>query len=387
MRKGGRPQRTSRLAAGAAALVLLGALGALGPLGCERPGPGEDVAAAVPAEPAVEVEVTPVRRGSVGQTISVPGSLVARRESRIGAEVKGRIERIFVDEGDRVAEGDSLFQIDRSLYEVGVHEGEAQLRVAQAERRQVQSDLARAEKLRGKQIVSAQELGRLRTQLEVAGAREEQAERALARAQTDLEHTLVLAPYDGSVVGRLEDEGTTALVQPQTTVLVLQETSQLEARVAIPESQLSDVAVGDLALIHVEGMPRPFRARIASVGDAIDPATRTYLATMRVPNLEHQLKAGIFAHVEIVPEEKADVLVVPPEAIRREEGRTRVLAVRDGRAEAVPIEVGLVSKSGAEVLDGLDEGELVIVGEAARRIAPGLRVRAREDGAGGAAAP
>jgi RND family efflux transporter MFP subunit len=184
------------------------------------------------------------------------------------------------------------------------------------------------------------------------------------------------------VAARLADEGTTALVQPQTIVLVLQESGALEARAALPESQLARVRVGDPAELRVEGLPAPIPTRVSAVGDAIDPTTRTYVVRMPVANEDHALKAGVFALVEIAPQAKADALVVPREAIRSEEGRTRVFTIEDGRATPRLVSVGVVSASDAEILDGLEDGAPVIVGREAREIAPGMRVRVTgEDGA------
>jgi RND family efflux transporter MFP subunit len=197
-------------------------------------------------------------------------------------------------------------------------------------------------------------------------------------AELDLRRTTVRAPYAGAVVKRLADEGTTALRTPQTIVIVLQETHELEGRATIPEAYLAAVSVGDRAEVSVEGHPEPIATTISAVGDAVDPATRTYEVKMRVPNPEHRLKAGVFAAVTIHPRPRKDALLVPREAIRTEEGRTRVLAVRDGHAVAVPVELGVVSADSAEVLAGIESGERVIVGEEAQTIAPGMAVRERE---------
>jgi cobalt-zinc-cadmium efflux system membrane fusion protein len=170
-------------------------------------------------------------------------------------------------------------------------------------------------------------------------------------------------------------------------VLVLQESGELEARATIPESRLALVRVGDPALLHVEGLRAPIQTEIHAVGDAIDPATRTYTVRMRVPNPDHALKAGVFAEVEILPRSKRDALVVPRDAIHSDEGSSRVFTIRDGVATAVPVTVGVVSEDQVEILDGVRVDTPVIVGEAARRLAPGMRVRAapaadaRPDGA------
>jgi RND family efflux transporter MFP subunit len=323
----------------------------------------------------VEVTTALVLRGEIAQRISAPGTLAALRESRIGTEVRGLLQEIFVSEGDRVEAGDPLFQIDPEPYELALRQAKAGLDLAQAERRQKGADLKRARALLGKDVVSRQEVDRMQTTVAVAQAQERQAAEAVALAELNLRRTLVHAPYAGAVAERLADEGTTALAQPQTIVVVLQETHRLEGRATIPETHLANIAVGDRARIHVEGIPEPFETRISSVGDVVDRATRTYEVKMELANPEHRLKAGVFAHVEILPEPKQNVLLVPRTAIRSEEGRTRVLTVRDGLAVAVPVELGLVSPESAEVLGGLEPGQQVIVGEAAQTIAPGMAVR------------
>ncbi len=345
-------------------------------LACDQPesaAPASSGQAA--ASLAVDVSTVRAQRGSITQVISAPGSLVARRESRIGAEVRARIERVYVSEGDRVEAGDPLFQIDPSAYEMNLRQAIAGADVARAERRQLESDLARARKLMTENVVAEQEIERLETLLEVSRARQSQAAEAVAIARHNLEQTVIKAPYSGSVAARLADEGTTALVQPQTIVVVLQETAELEAHATIPESQLALVRVGDTALVHVEGLPEAIRTEISAVSDTIDPATRTYLVKMRIPNPDYSLKAGVFAHIEIEPSEKTEALLVPRMAIRTEDGRTRVLLVEDGRAVAANVQIGVVSESFAEVLSGLNDGDEVIVGKEAGIIAPGMAVR------------
>jgi RND family efflux transporter MFP subunit len=327
------------------------------------------------AEPVVEVQTTAVRHGSILQRLTASATLEARRESRIGTEVQGRILRVHVDDGDRVAAGDPLFEIDPEPYQMALRQAEARLDLMRAQRAQGESDLARARSLRERGVVAVQAIEQLETQLAVARANERQADEAVALARHQLSRTRVVAPWAGSVAARLVDEGSTALVQPQTIVLVLQESGALEARAAIPESQLALLRVGDPAKLHVEGIAGPIETTISAVGDAIDPATRTYSIRMPVANEDHALKAGVFAMVEIEPRPKADVLVVPRAAVRSEDGRTRVFTVRDGRATPVSVVLGLVGEAEAEVLEGLEAGTPVIVGEAAGQIAPGMRVR------------
>jgi RND family efflux transporter MFP subunit len=323
----------------------------------------------------VDVKTTRIARGVIQPRVSAPGSIVARRVSHIGAEVRGRIEKILVDEGDRVAAGDALFEIDREPFEIALRQAEAGLALARSERQQIHADLRRLDKLQKKAIVSLDQRDRMRTNVAVAKARETQAAESVALALHNLGQTIVVAPFGGSIAARLVDEGTTALVQPQTIVVVLHETAELEAQANIPESQLAVIRVGDPARVHVGDQTAPIETEVASVSDTIDATTRTYRVRMRIQNADHRLKAGVFARIDIFPREKRDVLLVPRESVRSEAGHTSVLLVRDGRAQAVPVRLGMATGTHAEVLSGLDVDSEVIVGESAREIAPGIRVR------------
>lgn len=358
----------------AAALTLLAVLACGAGPGKETASPG---AVGVTAGAAVEVETAVARRGTVLPRLLAPGSIIARRTSQIGAEVTGRIERVLVDVGDRVETGDLLFEIDPSTFEAAARQAEAALELTRAERRQMASDLERARELRQKDVLSEQGFEQIETQLTVARAREQEAKAALAIARESLAKTRVFAPYAGTVAKRLADEGTTARAMPQTIVVELQETGDLEAVSALPELVHARVHIGDRALLTVEGLPEPVETRVFSVADTIDSMTRTFLVRMRVPNPDHRIKAGVFARVEIFSNDRVDTLLIPREAVRSEAGRTSVLVVRGGKAIEVPVRLGIVSEDAIEVLSGLDEGGEVIVGEAALDLAPGTAVTPR----------
>jgi RND family efflux transporter MFP subunit len=355
--------------------------------GCERSGePAAGLAGSAPTlGRSVEIETARVRRGSIVQRISAPSSIVARREAHIGTEVRGRIKEIFVEEGDRVAAEAPLFQIDSEPYVSALRQSEAALDRVRAERAQMQADLERARSLRRQNIVAEQDSDRIATQLEVARAQEREAGEAVVLSKRNLERTLVRAPFKGAITRRLVDEGTTALVQPQTIVLILQEISLLEAVATIAEIHFAAIQVGDVVLLHIDGLPLPIQTEVSVVGDAIDPASRTYRVKMPVPDPEHRLKAGLFARAEILPQAKSQVLLAPREAVRSQDGQTQVLVVRDGTATLATIEIGLISENAIEVLAGLREDDEIVVGDAARSLAPGMRVHARDVRAGAGA--
>ncbi|MFQ5416913.1 MAG: efflux RND transporter periplasmic adaptor subunit [Myxococcota bacterium] len=361
------------------ALLLLLA-GALAPLACR----GTEVVSPQPEdseEPVMAVETARVRRGPIVSRVVVSGSLVARRTSQIGPRLPGRIARLHVHVGDRVAEGDVLFEIESSSTAAVLSQARAGRDVARAERRQLAEDLAAQEKLLEDELVAEQRVAHLRTQLEVARAHERQAARAVEIAQRDLADATVRAPYAGSISRRLADEGTT--VTPQTTVVELQETAWLEARAAVAESHLDLVHVGDRVRIHVQGRSQPIESEVSAVSDTIDPATRTYLVRIVVSNHRRELKAGVLAKIEITPAALSDVLMIPRSAIDVVDGRSLVFRVREGRVESVAIETGIVTEEAAVIVDGLAPGDVVVVGDAARLLVPGMKVESAEAASAG----
>jgi RND family efflux transporter MFP subunit len=350
--------------------VLALAAGSLA-LACGAAEPAVSSAAAA-QEPVMAVETARVARGEIRAHLVVAGSLVARRASQIGARVPGRIARLRVHVGDRVAKGDILFEIESYTYAAALKQARAGLDVARAERRQFEEDLERQETLLDKDLVPQQRVAQLRTRVEVAQARERQAAQAVEIAGRDLADTAVRAPYAGSIARRLADEGTA--VMPQNTVLEIQETAWLEARAAVAESRLGLVHVGDGVRIYVPGRPEAIQAQVDAVADTIDPATRTYLVRIAVPNADHRLKAGLFAKIEIDPRSLADVLRVPRTALRTVDGRSEVFRIHEGRAESVVVQTGIVTEEAAEIVDGLIEGETVIVGDAVQLVVPGMKL-------------
>lgn len=347
---------------------------AAGP-GCK---PAEPVAAApvreAPATPPKRVEIATVEEAPPDRTqpFTTHGSLLPRRASPIAAEVAGRVTAVHVELGDRLEAGAPLFRIDPRPYELALAEAQAGLELARAEARQLAAEQRRAESLRVRHVTSDQAVERLATSLAVARARERQAEIRRDLAARNLALTEVRAPFPSSVAERRVDEGT--LVSPQTVVVVLHESAELEARVAIPEPLLGRVRPGDRAELFLEGSAGPLEARVRVVSDAIDPDTRTFLVRIPVRNSAHVLKAGAFLRAVIHAGAPSGALLVPRSAVRSADGESSVLVVRNGFAEAVEVSLGLVAQDTVEVLRGLEPGARVVVGADAARLVPGTPV-------------
>jgi RND family efflux transporter MFP subunit len=332
----------------------------------------------VVAAPAEELVATArVRRGEVTAPVITTGSIAARRSSPIGPSVPGRILAVFVHVGDEVPLGTPLFQIDPGPYAIAVQAAEAGLALARAELDNAREDARSAAALAEKEIVSREQHRQIRTRLAIAGARVEQAESALARARDDLFRTFVLAPYAAIVVERLAHEGTMATVTPNTTVVVLHAAGELEAVLSVPEATGVSVRTGDAVRLSIEGVPEPMESEVSAVTASVDPATRTYKvrAPVRALATREPVKAGAFVHAEIAPRPREAALLVDRTAVAHHDGSAVAFRAASGRVERVTLRLGTIGERDVEVIEGLADGDEVVVGEAVARLSDGARIR------------
>lgn len=216
---------------------------------------------------------------------------------------------------------------------------------------------------------SALERGRTPfTNPELDGARAgvSQAQALVAIAQAAVDDTIIKAAFDGVVVDRNIDVG--SLASPASPAFVLA-ASNVEVHLTVDESRVGLVRPGQPAELTLAAFPgRTFTATVASVAPSADARTHTFEVKLRAPDPDRALRAGMFAQVAVVTEQKSNALLVPAAAVVAQGNASVVFVVKDGRATLRPIRTGLIDARNVEVLDGLTAGErIVVVGVAAVR--------------------
>jgi RND family efflux transporter MFP subunit len=194
-------------------------------------------------------------------------------------------------------------------------------------------------------------------QLSVADV--DRARAAFDEARTNFEHTRIVARMSGSVDKRQVDAGT--LVSPATPLCTIVRTDPAMVVVNVPEAEIGLLRVGSDALVTASAGMVSLQGRVERVAPTVDMATRTMTAEIVIPNADGALRPGMYTDVELLIEEKPDVVLAPEQALVRREGRTEVMVVKEGVAYATPVEVGIVSEGQAEVLEGVAVGDLVVV--------------------------
>jgi RND family efflux transporter MFP subunit len=335
------------------------------------------------------VEVIEVSRSSDKSVIELPGSIQAITEAPILARADGYVQRRMVDIGDRVRTGQSLAEIDAPEMDQQIRQAKANLQQAQAavdqaaanyERGQADEDLAKVTAQRwsallGKGVVSRQENDRYQSEYHALVSATKALEKALAAQRSNVaaaeanlgrldqmqSYRLVKAPFEGVITQRNVDVG--ALVNTGNTLLFrIAQINTLRTYLNVPQANASEVRVGQPARLSVSNLPgRQFTGTVARTASALDPATRTLLVEVRVPNPGGALLPGMYARVALTGARSNAPLRIPSDAlIARGEG-TEVAVVRDGHTVHLQkIEVGRDYGDHLEVVGGLQEGQTVI---------------------------
>jgi RND family efflux transporter MFP subunit len=325
-----------------------------------------------PTQLAVSVQVAEVGRGPVRETVRYVGSVEAYDSVTVLPKVTGILESIGVDIGDSVSKGDLLATIDDAEFVQRVEQAKANLKLAEArlERNRInlvsaEREYARTETLVNDGLTPEQQLDLAAAQRDGASADVDLAEADVARTQAalseariNLENTRIAARMSGYVDKRRVDPGT--LVSPTTPLCTIVSTNPAIVVINVPENDISLLQVDGLAAVKVGAGEVEYQGRVKRIAPTVDVTTRTIVAELVVPNAEGALRPGMYADVLLVAREKADALVVPEESLIRLNGQTDVLRVVDDVARTTRVTLGIIGEGYIEVIDGLEEGELVV---------------------------
>jgi RND family efflux transporter MFP subunit len=358
---------------------------------------GEEAAptSAQQPESALPVKAVPVRRGDLVMRLESPGEAFTERMIVVKSEVSGNIKSLNVKEGKHARAGEILVEIDDQEYRLKWERAEAlrlkylsdllldkqfappekKMDAEAAERiKKAEQDFSKAGSLFGQGMISREEFEKAKRSYESllieSGAKQEevmaaakgltQAEIDARIAQLELERTKIRAPFAG-IISDIK-------VSPQENIaagrelFTLVEISQIKVQAKVLESEIGKMKVGYEAALRFSAYPgKIFKGHVEAVSPMVNPEDRTCAVHIAVDNPQEEIKPGMHAEVEIAADVYKDRLLVPQEAVLVRGGRKLVFAVEDGLAKWRYIEVGLENKDYAEILDGVKEGEMVIV--------------------------
>jgi membrane fusion protein (multidrug efflux system) len=320
--------------------------------------------------------LVPVVSKQISKNIDLPGEILPFLTVSLHAKTPGYVERVLVDRGSVVKEGQLLVELNAPELKAQIAEGESKARAAESERLQSEAQLAGAqstfermkEAAKTPGAVAANELLQAEKQVDAAQAlvraREQsvRAAQALVEAQKDLAAYLrIMAPFAGVVTDRLVHPGALVGTGADTVLLVIQQVSHLRLVVPVPEEAVGGITRGANVSFHVPAYPeRIYSGTVARISHELDQKTRTMAVELDVQNRDDSLAPGMYPAVKWPVRRAHPALLVPRTSVVTTTERTFVIRNRNGRAEWVDVKKGASDGDLVEVIGKLTEGDQVV---------------------------
>lgn len=351
-----------------------------------------EAASATVKQGPVEVPVITVKSAPVETDVTLPGNIQGLTEAVLYARADGYISKRYVDIGQRVSAGQLLVDIESPEIQQQVMQGRATLEQAQsnlgaaeASLQQYKANLLLAEEtdkrtstLVQRGVLSKQEGDQSRSTLlarqadvEAGQASVRTAEHAIRAARANLKrleelqgYTHVRAPFSGVITARNIDIGTLVSAGSGSSVRELfrmAQSGRLRIFVNVPQSEVRSIRIGMPCTLTVRQFgTREFLATVVRTAEALDPASRTLLTEVQLPNPNGELLPGMYAQVKFHVRRAHPPLLIPSEALITNSNGEQVAIVRNGRIHLQPVISGNDYGPQVEILNGVAEGDRLV---------------------------
>jgi RND family efflux transporter MFP subunit len=294
--------------------------------------------------------------------IQATGKALPVRESLLSAEVSGTIDKIFVNEGDRVKKGKVLLRFDQKGFYLEVQHAKAALAAAKTQVNQLELEVNRISKLVDQEAATVATLDQLKAQYDGAVAQEQMAAVAVRMTQKQLGDSVLRAPYNGMISEILHEEGEFCPSMPQTMLIKIVDTSSLEVQVYLPEEVSGDVEVGHTAEVEVESAGVTTTGEVIFVSNRLHSDSQTLEIKVKLDNEQGKIKGGAFTRVNMIRRAMDDALLVPLKSVQRgDDGKPYVFIAVGDKVQNTRVRLGEASGNNVLVLDGLSAGQQVAV--------------------------
>jgi membrane fusion protein, multidrug efflux system len=321
-------------------------------------------------------KLAPVVAKPVSRTVELPGEFAAYQKVSLNARIPGYVERVLVDRGSVVKQGDLLAELSAPELEAQIAEAESKVQAAESDRLQAEAQVAAAEATYDRLkkasqtpgAIAGNELIQAEKTLEAARALVRSREQAVRSVQSAVKaqklmqsYLKITAPFAGVVTQRFVHPG--ALVGPgsQSPVLELQQVSRLRLIVAVPEQYVGGLMRGAHVPFTVPARPeRTYTGPVARISHALDPNTRAMAVELDVMNRDGSLSPGMYPSVKWPVRQSRPALFVPKTSVVTTTERVFVIRDKSGLAEWVDVKKGPVEGDLMEVTGNLKAGDQVV---------------------------
>jgi len=308
------------------------------------------------------VVLVPVAVRDVEERVAATGQLLAKQRADVAAQVGGEITQILADEGEAVAEGTVVLEIDPDRRRIDLDRARARVAEAASALAESERQHKRVQELAAKDIASRAQQDQAQMNLESARSRLQAAKADLGAADRATADSRVTTRFAGVIGRRFVSRG--EFVQPGQKLFELVSLDPVEVEFSLPESDASRMVLGLPLDVTVAPYPdETFHATVSMISPVVDERTRTLRVKALLANPDGKLRPGLFARSDLGIAKRENVVLVPEEAVlQRGDGAVVFRAVDGGtKAERVVVELGKIKGGEAEIIAGLAAGDTVVV--------------------------
>jgi HlyD family secretion protein len=353
---------------------------------------------------AEQVYIEPVKAKKIESVVTAPAEINPSLKVNISAHIVGKIEHLYIKEGDMVRRNQKLIDLERPAYEAQYQRAQAEVQNRRIEVERARVALATAD-LAYKRAVSMQQQGIQaqelfeKAKLDIENARAgyassqegvRQAVAMLTSAQTDLSHTTIVSPIDGKVVELNAHEGevvvTGTMNNPASVIAVIADLAEILAEADVGETEVVGIKLGQPAKIKVDAVPdKEYVGRVVEIGSSATQRAgagagmRYFKVKSAIENADERLRPGMTAQVSITTLSEPDAVVVPIQAVvervpptpgakktdtvdENAPKKKYVFVVKDGVAKMTEVTTGISDTTNVAIRSGVKAGDQIVTG-------------------------
>ncbi|SMB88437.1 RND family efflux transporter, MFP subunit [Desulfonispora thiosulfatigenes DSM 11270] len=327
------------------AIILLLISSLIFSIGCEKK---EEIKEVVEEETTkIPVETVAVKQGNFNKALVLSGVTKAKDEVSVIPKTMGmeKIIELHIKEGDKVSAGQTIAVLDHRSTDVQMNSA------------QIAYEDAQKNYERNKVLFESGALPQINL---------EQSETALRNAENNLnaqnlnfDNSIVTTPISGTVTQLIAKKG--GMASGQTPIAVVTDLSTIEVKTNINEMQINKVKLGHKVRMYIPALGgKPLTGTIVTINPLIDEKAKAYPVTIHISNTDGKIKSGMYTEIELITDSISKGIIIPAQAIITRENESKVFVVRDNKAVAVKVELGLSNGDETIITKGLKVGEQVI---------------------------
>jgi RND family efflux transporter MFP subunit len=319
---------------------------------CQKP--------AEPPPPPRPALVVIAGESSANNSMVLVGEVKSRYESNQGFRIAGKIIERKVEIGSFVKKGQVLARLDATDTNLSVQVASADVRAAEANYALAQAEVERQRTLFNKKFISASALDMREAELKTSAARLQQVKAQAAVSGNQSRYTALIADRDGVVTKIQAEPG--QVVQVGSIIAQVVDTKQIEVLVAVPESKMDKLEVGDKVAVKLwADREKTYLGSVREIAPAADSATRAFDVRIAIVNADETVKLGMTAGVNF-SEDKVNEITIPATALTQINGKNSVWVIdKNNIANPREVHIGQFTEVGVVIKSGLQSNEMVAI--------------------------